>query len=197
MLDYLINSDSTFGITPVADTWFDLGEFAGHHLTNPLTPVARLLLTSDGSMTQMLEALTLSRISMAIERQDSVSPGDDIIELAKANKTDRAIAREAWLTDGKKPLIYAHSLLFASDNEGCSIDSIRSTDKPLGRMLIDSGIRTFRYGCRLGLVKSQDVARHLELSDETEFWGRYYLLSTDRGLKGIIFELFSPNLIEM
>lgn len=196
MLKYLAKSKSAFDITPREDTWFDLEAFPDHHLSTPLPPVARLLLTADGSMTQMLEALTLSKISMTIERQEIVVPDSEILELAGIKEGERALAREAWLTDGQRPLIYAHSLLLTTNDEEYSLSTIRDVRKPLGRMVRDDGIKTLRQGCRMGLVNSTDIAEHLGLPADTDFWGRYYRLRTDRALTGIIFELFSPELLE-
>jgi len=197
VLKYLSKSETAYRINPLEATWFDLAEFSKHHLTTPLTPVARLLLTSDGSMTQMLENLTLSPISMAIKRQEIISPGDSIKELADRAAHGRAVAREAWLASGNRLLIYAHSILFASDGRDASLDAIMEMTSPLGRMLIDDGIKTLRKGCRIGLSQSKDIAQDLGLPGDTKFWGRYYKLSTDSGLGGIIFELFSPDLFEI
>lgn len=179
------------------ETWFVLEEFADHHLTTPLSPVARLLLTSDGSMTQMLESLLLTDVSMSIKQQETIEAEEELQELAGVEGQKKALAREAWLTDGKSPLIYANSLIFATGDEDASINMLQNTEKPLGRMLIEKEIRTLRNNCRIGLVKSKDLAKELGLPEGTKFWGRYYSLSTDSGLSGIIFELFSPQLFEM
>ncbi len=173
-----------------------MADFAGHHLSTPLSPVARLLLTADGSMTQMLEALLFSPVSMVIERQEVVCPGRGITDLAGFEDGEKALAREAWLTAGRRPLIYAHSLLFTSGAGRYTLPSLREVKKPLGRLVRDDGIKTLRVGCRMGLVEAADVAVHLGISPDHEFWGRYYKLTTDQGLTGMIFELFSPELLE-
>ncbi len=197
VINYLKNCNSSYRINPLEETWFELAEFADHHLTTPLAPVARLLLTSDGSMTQMLESLLLTDVSMSIKKQETIEPEEDLRELAGAEGQKKALAREAWLTDGKSPLIYANSLIFAKDDEDASIDMLQKTEKPLGRMLIEKGVRTLRNNCRIGLVKSTELAAELGFSEETAFWSRHYSLSTDSGLRGIIFELFSPRHFEM
>lgn len=192
MLNYIEKSNFLYDIKPVKDTWFHIKEFADHHLTNPLSPVARMLLTSDGSMTQMLESLLLSKISMSIERQEVIVTGDlDIVE----SNGKEALAREAWLTDGKRPLIYAHSILF-SDDKSMNLDSIQKVSQPLGRMLRDNKVKTLRDECHMGMVGSDKIAKHLDMNSESSFWARYYRLTTDSGLYGVIFELFNPDLIE-
>ena len=184
-------------MAPLEETWFGLEEFQDHHLVAPLSPVARLLLTSDGSMTQMLESLVLLNISMAIERQDIISPAGSLSGVDTAGEIEAALAREAWLTAGNRPLVYAHSLLFAADSGPYSLDAIRDVTEPLGKMLRENDIKTSREGHRMGRVKSPEISGRLGLSSDEEFWARYYRLDTDAGLKGVIFEVFSPELFEI
>ena len=193
MLNYIGKSNFLYKIEPLQNTWFDIKAFADHHLTNPLSPVARLLLTSDGSMTQMLESLLLSTVSMSIERQEIIESSDDLDIVESEGSV--GLAREAWLTDGKTPLIYAHSVLF-SDDKNYSLQSIQDVSQPLGRMLRDNQVKTLRDKCRVGLVESPQIAAHLGLDPDWHFWARYYRLTTDSAIKGVIFELFSPSLIE-
>jgi len=194
VLNYIEKSNFLYDIKPVQNAWFHVKEFADHHLTNPLSPVARMLLTSDGSMTQMLESLLLSKVSMSIERQEIIASaaGLNIVD----SEGRKALAREAWLTDGKRPLIYAHSILF-SDDGNCSLESIQGVSQPLGRMLRDDKIKTLRDDCHMGIVRSEKIAGRLGINTENDLWARYYRLNTDSGLNGVIFELFNPDLIDM
>lgn len=194
MLNYIEKSNFLYDIKPVQNTWFHVKEFANHHLAHPLSPVARMLLTSDGSMTQLLESLLLSRITMSIERQEILASAGDLNIVD--SKGRRALAREAWLTDGKRSLIYAHSILL-SDNDDCSLETIQEVSRPLGRMLRDNKIKTLRDDCRIGIVRSFGIAKHLGVHADSDFWARYYRLTTDSGLFGVIFELFNPDLIDM
>ena len=197
MLEYLTKNKTLYDVAPLEETWFGLEEFQDHHLVAPLSPVARLLLTSDGSMTQMLESLVLLNISMAIERQDIISPAGSLSGVDTAGEIEAALAREAWLTAGNRPLVYAHSLLFAADSGSYSLDAIRDVTEPLGKMLRENDIKTSREGHRMGRVKSPEISGRLGLSSEEEFWARYYRLDTDADLKGVIFEVFSPELFEI
>lgn len=197
MLEYLIKNKTLYDVAPLKETWFGLEEFQVHHLVSPLSPVARLLLTSDGSMTQMLESLVLLNVSMAIERQDIIVPAGSFFGIAAADGVETALAREAWLTDGKRYLVYAHSLLFTDDSKSYSLDAIRDVTEPLGKMLRESDIKTSREGHRIGRVKSPEISKRLGLSPDEKFWARYYNLDTDTGLKGVIFEVFSPELFEI
>ena len=196
MLTYLKKSNNIYQINPMEETWVDVDVLMKSSLSESLSPVARLLLTSDGSMTQMLEALTLSTVSMIMKRQEILRAGNALLSLKVFDGIEKALAREAWLSCKGKPLIYAHSLL-STDDGSYSLESVMDTEKPLGRMLIDVGAKTFRGELALGLVKSPDVAHDLSLSPDTDFWGRYYKLSSDSGLSGIIFELFSPHLFQI
>jgi len=193
VLNYIEKSNFLYHIKPLQNAWFDLKEFADHHLTNPLSPVARMLLTSDGSMTQMLESLLLSKVSMSIERQELIASVGDLNIVESDGR--EALAREAWLTDGKDPLIYAHSVLL-SNNETYSLRSIQEVSQPLGRMLRDNKVKTLRDECRIGIVNSPQIAERLSIDSDSDLWARYYRLTTDSGLYGVIFELFNPALID-
>lgn len=196
LLTYLKNCNCAFQIEPLEDSWFDLDELDKHHLLKPLSPTARLLLTSDGSMTQMLEALTFSSASMDIERQGLLPAGHQLPELISASDTKEVLDREAWLYAGGKKLIYAHSLLTVSEGNETAIDSIKETNKPLGKVLREDCVKTLRTSCRIGTVKSSGISTSFGIDPETILWARYYRLNTDSGIDGIIFELFSPELLE-
>jgi chorismate-pyruvate lyase len=148
-------------------------------------------------MTQMLESLVLLNVSMAIERQDIISLAGSLSGVDAAGEVETGLAREAWLTAGNRPLVYAHSLLFAADSEPYSLDDIRDVTEPLGKMLRENDIKTSREGHRMGRVKSPEISGRLALPSGEEFWARYYRLNTDAGLKGVIFEVFSPELFEI
>ena len=197
MLEYLTKNKTLYNVAPLRETWFGLDEFQDHHLVAPLTPVARLLLTSDGSMTQMLESLLLLNVSMAIERQEILSRAGVFDGLPGFDVEENALAREAWLTDGQRPLVYAHSLLFASGSKDYSLDGIMEVTEPLGKMLRDKDIKTSREKHMIGRIKSSEISGHFGFSPDEELWARYYLLDTDVGLKGLVFEVFSPELFEM
>ena len=197
MLEYLTKNKTLYDLVPLVETWFGLDEFQGHHLVAPLSPVARLLLTSDGSMTQMLESLLLVNVSMSIERQEILPRVGVFDGIAGFDLAESALAREAWLTDGQRSLVYAHSLLFAAGSEDYSLDGIREVTKPLGKMLPDKDIKTSRERHMMGRIKSPEISGRFGLSLEEELWARYYLLDTDVGLKGLVFEVFRPDLFEM
>jgi len=154
------------------------------------------MLTSDGSMTQMLEALTFSSASMHIERQGLLPAGHPLPDLISRADTREVLAREAWLYAGGKKLIYAHSLLTVSEGSETAVDTIKETNKPLGKVLKEECVKTLRTSCRIGTVKCSGISSSLGIDPETIFWARYYKLSTDSGIEGIIFELFNPQLLE-
>lgn len=197
MITYLKNCKCAFKVEPLEDSWFDLNELDKHHLLKPLSPTARLLLTSDGSMTQMLEALTFSSASMVVEKQELLPAGHPLPELINRADTKEVLAREAWLYAGGKKLIYAHSLLTVSEENDRAINSIKETNKPLGKVLREDCVKTLRTSCRIGKVRSSSISASLGIDAETLFWARYYRLNTDSGIDGIIFELFSPELLEL
>lgn len=196
MITYLKNCKCAFKVEPLEDSWFDLNELDKHHLLKPLSPTARLLLTSDGSMTQMLEALTFSSASMVVEKQELLPAGHPLPELINRADTKEVLAREAWLYAGGKKLIYAHSLLTVSEENDRAINSIKETNKPLGKVLREDCVKTLRTSCKIGKVRSSSISTSLGIDPETLLWARYYKLNTDSGIDGIIFELFSPELLE-
>jgi chorismate-pyruvate lyase len=194
VLEYLTENKTLYGVIPLEETWFGLDEFQGHHLVAPLTPVARLLLTSDGSMTQMLESLVLSDVSMAIERQDIIAPVGTLTAMAATAVYGQALAREAWLMDGQRHLVYAHSLLFVADSGTYTLDAIKTVTEPLGKMLRGNDIKTSREAYRMGRIEAPEITKRFGCSPDEKLWARYYLLDTDVGIKGMIFEVFSPEL---
>ncbi len=169
----------------------------GQSLLKPLSSIGRLLLTSDGSMTQMLEALLLKKVSTEIICQKIVPLEQKIDAVPEIAPGDTLLSREAWLMDGQRPLIYACSLLAAEEEGDYSLDTIKEVNEPLGRMVRDKGIRTLRDRCCFGLVTSPVVAEKYGVGPDADLWARYYRLTTDSNFSGVIFELFSPSLFEL
>jgi len=197
ILDYLKKSRGLYRVDPVDETWFSSSELVNNKGLEQLPELSRILLMSDGSMTQILETIFLSKVSIDIKMQKLISPGADVARFAGLDEGSQALLREGWLTVGDEALVYTHSLLFAAQDGDLPIAAIKKMDKPLGKMMRSDNIKTFRDRLQIGLIKSVDVAKELKAPQDSRFWARLYRLATDRGLTGVMFELFSPRLLSM
>ena len=197
MLEFLKYCGSPYAVSPQEETWGAMEGASSLSILKTLSPVGRLLLTSDGSMTQMLEALLLKKISTEIICQKIAPLEKEVDAVCEFVPGSELLAREAWLIDGERPLVYAYSLLSVPEEGDYSLQAIKEVNEPLGRMVRDNGVRTLRDRCCFGLVSSPSIAEQYGVGPEADLWARYYRLTTDSNFSGVIFELFSPSLFEI
>lgn len=196
MLDYLKKDRGLYRLNPIEETWFLPSQPDSGKKLGSLPELSRILLTSDGSMTQMLETIFLAKISINIKKQETVSPSVEVTGFAGLHEGSSALFREGWLTVNSKPLVYAHSLLFFSGDGVLPLSKIRAFDKPLGKIMRSNNLKTLRDSFHIGMVTSADIANELKMDSGSMFWGRLYRLTTDQGLTGVMFELFCPWLLK-
>jgi len=196
VLDYLKRNLGSYRLYPDEDSWFSPSHQAADKKLEPLPELSRILLASDGSMTQMLETIFLSNVSINIKRQETVYPSMDVTSFAGLQEGSSALLREGWLTVDDRPLVYVQSLLFVLDDGILPLSMIREFDKPLGKIMRSENLKTFRDSFYIGKLTSPDIAKELDLDVHKGFWSRFYRLTTDQGLTGVMFELFCPWLLK-
>ncbi len=176
--------------------WKTLDDFLSDVHPSEVSPVLRLLLASDGSMTTALEALRMGRISLEVVRQ-----GEDPIDEATARLLDVAphqtgVTRHVWLTHAGERLVYAMSVLPIESLAPDVATEIRRGIEPLGR-LFDTGHRAvIRDGLRIGRLHNPDLAKAFGADPAEPLWCRAYRLAVERTLTASIVEVLSPRLAD-
>jgi beta-ribofuranosylaminobenzene 5'-phosphate synthase len=115
-------------------------------LLDRLGPLGRLLLTSDGTLTPMLEHVVGERIVTAHLEQASVPADANTIALLSASETDILLFRAADLVGAESHRVYVRATSVVAVDAvpaGFRADLL-GTEEPIGRLLRRHRIESFR-----------------------------------------------------
>lgn len=161
-----------------------------------ISPLLRILLTSDGSMTTLLGALRLAPIDLEVVRQDEEPLDVETARHLGVRAHQPTIARHAWLTHTGHRLLYAASVLPTASLSPALADGVRRASEPLGRLLDGCGRPVMRDRLRIGRLDHPALAEALGGAPDDRLWCRSYRLTVEQTLTASIFEVFSPRLID-
>lgn len=176
----------------VRSGWFSQEEFNQYCCSVFVDPIARLLLTSDGSVTSNLRALFLVPIELEVRDQGESEAGRDLADYLEVDPSEKVINRSVWLKTMEKRLVYASSNLPASRIDARLYRELKEKRRPIGILLGEYNIPVYKDLLAIGKVESKGVASDLGLDKETLFWARHYRLNMDGGARISITEVFSP-----
>jgi chorismate-pyruvate lyase len=186
-------------IAPVSTTpqdWATAEDFLAETDPREVSPLLRILLTSDGSMTTLLEALRGGRIDLDVVRQGEEPVDDDTARRLGVRAHDPAITRHVWLTHAGRRLVYAVSVLPIASLSPSLAEEIRRGVEPLGRLLDACGRPAVRDGLRIGRIHNHGLADALGAPPSDPLWCRRYRLAVEQVMTASIFEVFSPRLAD-
>ncbi len=186
-------------IAPVSTTppeWATAEGFLAETDPHEVSPILRILLTSDGSMTMLLEALHGGRIDLDVVRQGEEPIDDDTARRLGVRAHDPAITRHVWLTHDGRRLVYAFSVLPIASLSPSLAEGIRRGVEPLGRLLDACGRPAVRDGLRIGRIRNAGLSDALGAPSSAPLWCRRYRLAVEQALTASIVEVFSPRLAD-
>ena len=176
----------------VRSGWLSQDEFIRYCVTNFVDPLARLLLTSDGTVTSYLKALFLAPIELEVRYQGEGEAGNDLAKYLEIAPSESVINRTIWLKTKGSKLVYASSNLPVSRIEDGLYRELKEKRKPLGMILGEHNIPAYKDLIEIGEVESGGIASDLGLDSNSLFWARRYRLNIDGGARASITEVFSP-----
>ncbi len=181
--------------TPLAE-WITPEQFLVEADPLEIPPLLRVLLTSDGSMTTMLQSLRLGPIDVEVIRQGEEPIDPETALRLGVRPLEAAITRHVWLSHAGQRLLYAVSVLPTSHLNAELAEGIRRGVEPLGRLLDACGRPAVRDHLRIGRLQNAALADTLGAEPSVRLWCRTYRLAVEHTLTASIVEVFSPRLIE-
>ncbi|HIE65290.1 MAG: chorismate pyruvate-lyase family protein [Nitrospira sp.] len=196
--------------------WLNLEAFwtycRGHTRGLKIDPSLRLLLTSSGTVIRHLKALTLRSVTVEIEYQGEILINDDLSEKIGIPKREKGFERRIWLRSGgslapnadpsqktdrrdspETRLLFAVSTFPISRLKPEFYQEMRSGEKPLGQIIEERCLETFRDRFEISHLPFPDTAKGLGLSQDTLFWARRYRIRISDQASAFICEVFSPH----
>lgn len=162
-----------------------------------LSPLERVLLASDGSLTAMLEAACLDRIRVRKLAEDRLEAAGRI-HLLSANAGDPLIKREVLLESERSRAIYVHaeSIIAANRLPAPFIKNLLQSDEPLGRLWKKYDLNIYKEKIALFRQSAGLLARHFGVAQHTCLAVRTSRVFVGAKPAMLINESFSPVLAE-
>ncbi|MFH1773784.1 MAG: chorismate pyruvate-lyase family protein [Methanobacteriota archaeon] len=119
-----------------------------------LSPIQKILLTTDGSITRILKALRGEEIKVETKKQEVIKADRKIVRLLKINEGDKVNYRAVNLKDSNGVLIHAISYAPLRRLKKEFREDIMRRDVPIGRILAKLKIEARREIRNFGSMKA-------------------------------------------
>jgi chorismate-pyruvate lyase len=145
------------------------------HTDTPLSTLQRVLLMTDGTVTDVVEAYANERIHVMKLSQSFGTVDSERPEL-ELDPTERILRRRILLQGASTGTnyIYADSVVTPDHLHPDVVDGLLVTDTPLGRLLARHRVETFREIVALGFEPAGTCAGFFEIDPTTKLVFRTY-----------------------
>jgi len=163
-----------------------------------LSAFQRILLTTDGMVTEMLEAFYWERMVVVKLSQEQTRTSEEILDLEIEEGT-QVIKREILLQgkESKTNHLYASSLLVPERLNQKMQDELVKSKRPIGLLILEDRLETFREILECGSEPDPKAAPHFGVSEETPLIFRTYRVFAMRRPIMVITEKFPPGMGEI
>jgi chorismate-pyruvate lyase len=174
----------------------DLQQSLTRHHINPseLSTFQRLLLTTDGTLTDILEAYMLEEVQVIKLSEELVSITHDILPM-KLNKGTEVIARNILLRGriSRKNLVYAESVIVPERLDETYRDELLKTKTPLSQIWLEQRIETFKEILDSGKEPANGLSNYFNIEPEENMLFRTYAVFSNRKSTMMITEKFPES----
>ncbi|MFK8066880.1 MAG: chorismate pyruvate-lyase family protein [Gammaproteobacteria bacterium] len=159
-----------------------------------LSPFQRILLTTDGTVTEILEAQFWEKINLIKLFQQQTICDVDVPYLDIKSGTE-ILTRKILLQgdDTKTNYIYAESILVPEKLDQNLQQGLINTDKPLGRLMIEAKTETYREILSCKQEKSDELNEHFDQNPDSDLVSRTYRVFANQKPIILITEKFLKN----
>ena len=150
-----------------------------------LSTLQKVLLTTDGTVTQLLEIYTGEKISVQKLEHALVQGAPPELRVPD---TEQVLSRRILLRGAARPYMYAHSWLVPSRMPRGMQDAILQTDTPIGQMWKAARLETYREIIDFRREQNAEVAALL--GADGLLLSRTYVIHSGGAPMGLIVEKF-------
>ncbi|MBN4053216.1 DUF98 domain-containing protein [bacterium AH-315-L15] len=179
--------------------WMTLENFWVYCRNHPVSPLLRMLISSDGTLVRSFTSLFLAPITVELVEQKETVIDDVSAERLEIPKGEKAFERTVWLSPHNersedKRCLYAVSLFPIAKMQPALYQDMRLGEKPIGRIIEERGLSALRDRLEIAYLPFPEVAKGLNQVEESLFWARRYRLTLSEHISAIISEVLSPRL---
>lgn len=179
--------------------WQTLKVFWERCELEPVSPLLRLLLSSDGTAIRSFNSLFLNLPELEVLDQHETFTDDDQalqLEIPQGEKVlERSVCLSIRRDEGiRERLLFAISSFPVSRLKLDVYQDLQLRQKPLGQIVEERSLSTFRDCLEIAHLPFPKIAEALELKEDTLFWARRFRLSISGQVSASICEVFSPYL---
>lgn len=162
--------------------------------TARLTPLQRILLITDGTLTEILEAHFLERIEL-VKISERMLRVEECGSSFAADACEPVMERKINLRGAQSGLryVYAESLVLVNRLESSFQTELLETNVPLGRLWRRHRLETYKEPVGIGTHDAADFQAHLDGAEGASVLGRTYDVFSARRLVMRISEYFCAS----
>jgi chorismate-pyruvate lyase len=150
-----------------------------------LSEFQKILLTTDGTVTQLLEIHTREKMRVQKLEHAVVTGGPAWLEVSSG---ERVVSRRILLRGASRAWMYAHSWLVLSRLPPGMQDAMLHTDTPIGQLWRAARLETYRE--IVDFRREHDPAIAALFGSDAPLLSRSYLIRTAGAVMGLIEEKF-------
>lgn len=174
----------------------DLQESLSHSHIEPskLSTFQRILLTTDGTVTEILEAYLLEKIHVVKLSEGTVLVAQDIPVLdvkAGSQVIDRKILLQGKIS--RSNFIYAESIVVPDRLDEIYRERLLKTQEPIGRLWLEHRVETFKEIIDTAREVAGDLADYFKIRREDRLLSRTYRVLSGRQPVMMITEKFPES----
>jgi chorismate-pyruvate lyase len=165
-----------------------------HIEPSSLSTFQRILLTTDGTVTHMLEAYLFEQIHVAKLSEKLVSLTQDIPSM-ELKKGTEIIARKILLRGSisRKNFIYAESIIVPERLDEKFRNELLKTKSPIGKIWLEQRVETFKEILDSGKEPANDLSNYFDIEPEENILFRTYNVLHSRKSIMMITEKFPES----
>ncbi len=140
-----------------------------------LSPFQRILLTTDGTVTEIIEAFYGEVVGIIKLSQEEITTSQDV-HFLQLPKNSEVLLRKVLLRGkvSRKNYIYAESMTVEQSLPQALQEGLLNTDKPLGRLMLENRLETFREILTVRRRPLGELGGYFELPADAPMISRTY-----------------------
>jgi chorismate-pyruvate lyase len=189
----VMNTKTTLS-TPILRS--DLQESLNRSHIDPaaLTTFQRILLTTDGTVTDMLEAYLCEPIQL-IKLSEELVHTDYYIQPMELQEGSEVVERKILLRGriSRKNYLYAESIVVLDRLEDSFRNELVNTKTPIGKLWFEKRVETFKEIIDSGKSPAQELSQYFNIEPEENLFYRTYCVLSNKKYTMMITEKFPES----